>query len=47
MGVAGRGASGVVYHATDTESGEPVAVKLLGAADGSERFEREVQVLAG
>lgn len=31
-GVIGRGASGVVYLATDTRSGQPVAIKVLDPA---------------
>lgn len=44
----GRGGTAAVYLATDRETGEPVAVKLLELArpDDLERFAREAEVLA-
>lgn len=42
----GAGGMGTVYRARDRVSGGPVAVKLVSAADGVERFEREASVLA-
>jgi eukaryotic-like serine/threonine-protein kinase len=44
----GRGAMGVVYQALDTRSGQPVALKVLLAADvpsARERFRREAEAL--
>ncbi|MFY0571447.1 protein kinase domain-containing protein [Archangium lansingense] len=47
--LAGRGGMGAVYRATDSLSGQPVALKLLHPSpdpDSSRRFTREASVLA-
>ena len=46
--VIGRGGAADVYQAEDTESGRPVAVKMLRAAttDDLQRFDREVETLS-
>ncbi|HYW31809.1 MAG TPA: serine/threonine-protein kinase, partial [Gemmatimonas sp.] len=47
----GRGGMAVVYLATDSTTGEQVALKLLdqevGAALGAERFRREIRIASG
>jgi len=47
--IAGSGGMGTVFRALDRTTGEPVALKVLRemAGDGSERFAREIRVLAG
>ena len=45
--VAASGGMGVVFRGIDRQSGALVAVKLLRAAEGAERFRREVKVLSG
>ena len=44
---AGSGGMGVVYRGVDRESGALVAVKTVRSAGGAERFQREVEILAG
>ncbi len=46
--LAGRGGMGAVYEAKDHQTGEIVAIKLLGGAsrDERDRFDREARVLA-
>ena len=48
QGLAGRGASGSVYRATDTATGATVALKILSPLATSDvaRFEREAAVLS-
>src|SRR5688572_24328555 len=47
--LVGRGGMGSVYRATDSLSGQQVALKLLHAesSDALQRFSREASVLAG
>ena len=45
--VAATGGMGVVFRATDRQTGAPVAVKTLRGLEGADRFRREVQLLAG
>jgi TolB-like protein/tetratricopeptide (TPR) repeat protein len=44
---AGTGGMGVVYRGIDRHSGAPVAVKTVRTAGAAERFQREVEILAG
>ncbi|HSP20044.1 MAG TPA: hypothetical protein VLQ79_11035 [Myxococcaceae bacterium] len=44
--VAATGGMGVVFRATDRQTGASVAVKTLRGLEGAERFRREVQLLA-
>ena len=43
--VAASGGMGLVFRATDRQTGALVAVKTLRAAEGADRFHREVQLL--
>jgi hypothetical protein len=43
---AGAGGMGTVYRARDVQTGDVVAVKLMHAGEGAERFEREAEILA-
>ncbi|XXF80158.1 protein kinase [Myxococcaceae bacterium GXIMD 01537] len=47
--LVGRGGMGTIYRASDSVSGQPVALKLLHAdgAEALQRFTREATVLAG
>jgi tetratricopeptide (TPR) repeat protein len=44
--IAGSGAMGVVYRATDRSSSQPVALKLLRPGSDVDRFTREARLLA-
>src|SRR5687768_10984916 len=44
--LAGSGGMGAVYRTLDRRSGETVALKVITAGDGEDRFRREARLLA-